>query len=123
MENELLNKFKEYNTGGLVNEPISFSTQFDIATAATFLNHLSSSSGFGSLRVPKENTIELAVEHIVDTQLIRDNPVNAEIYIRKELARKLADKLIEEDLLNIQTNEDPALLVTKVRAKIKFIQE
>ena len=62
-------------------------------------------------------------EHVVDFSLIRDDPAGMEEYIRKELARKLADKMIEEDLINIQTSDDPASMTTKVRARIKIIQE
>lgn len=71
---------------------------------------------------PKTTT--LSVEHTVDWSLLRDeNQAAVEEYIRNELARKLADKMIEEDLLQIQTSDDPMLMEKKVRATVKFIQE
>jgi len=68
--------------------------------------------------------ITLSAEHTVDWSLLHDeNQAAVEMYIRKELARKIADKMIEEDLLWIQTSDDPMLMERKVRATVKFIQE
>ena len=70
------------------------------------------------------NIVSLSVEHTIDWALLHEeNPAAVERYIRNELARKIADKLIEEDLLSIQVSDDPALMEHKVRATVRFIQE
>lgn len=125
MNNEVLEKIEEYNKGGLFNEPITFSSNVNSTNAATLLNLFASniSSGFGSLSFPKEKTVTLAAEHVVDSALVRENPENMENYIRCELAQKLAKQLIEEDLIQIQSSEDIATMNTYFRATVKVIQE
>ena len=99
MNDEVLEKIETYNNGGLVNKPI-FSFSF-----------------------PKEKTVDLVVEQAVTTALARDNPANVDEYIRTRLARQLAEKLIEEDLIQIQSCEDIETKNTTFRAKIKVVQE
>ena len=66
----------------------------------------------------------LSVEHTVSWSLLHDDdPAAVEEYIRNELARKIAKKLIEEDLLLIQTSDDPATMDRTVRATVKLLQE
>ena len=43
--------------------------------------------------------------------------------IKKSLALKLAEKMIEEDLIEIKTGEDILKREITVRAKVKIIQE
>lgn len=71
---------------------------------------------------PKTTTI--SAEHIIDLDLLHEeNPAVVEHYIRAELARKIAEKLIEEDLMIIQTSDNPSTMERTVRATVKFIQE
>ena len=127
MNNEVLEKIKEYNNGGLFNEPITFSSNANSVSATILLNLLTppTGSGFGSFSfpLPKEKTVDLTVEHAIDTTLVRDDPASAEQYIRNELAQKLAKQLIEEDLIQIQSCEDITNMNTIFRAKIKVVQE
>lgn len=122
MNNELLEKIEEYNKGGLFNEPATFNSKVNHIDAATLLKWFASpiNSGFKSL---KDRTIELSVTHTVDTTLVRDDPAGMENYIREELARKIAKQLIEEDLIQIQSDEDIELMTTTFRARVKMIQE
>lgn len=119
MNNKILEKIEEYNKGGLFNEPITFSNSGD---AATFLQLLapSNGSGFKSL---KDKTIELSAAYTIDTTLVRDDPAGIENYIREKLARKIAKQLIEEDLIQIQSDEDIEHMNTTFRARVKVIQE
>ena len=125
MNNEVLEKIEEYNKGGLFNEPITFSNSVNPMDAATLLNLFTPpmSSGFGSLSFPKEKTVTLTAEHVVDSVLVRENPENMENYIRGELALELAKQLIEEDLIQIQSSEDIVTMNTTFRAKVKVVQE
>lgn len=125
MNNEILEKIEEYNNGGLFNEPITFSGSINSVDAPTLSNLLAPpiKLGFSSLSFPKEKIVNLAVEQIVDTTLIHDDPASMEQYIRNELAQKLAKQLIEEDLIQIQSCEDIMTMNTIFRAKIKVVQE
>lgn len=126
MNNEVLEKIEEYNNGGLFNEPITFSSNANYMDAATLLNFFTPppiSSNCCSFSLPKEKTVDLTAEQVVDTMLIRDNPAGMEQYIRNELAQKLAKQLIEEDLIQIQSCEDIEHMNTIIRAKIKVVQE
>ena len=69
------------------------------------------------------NIITLKVAHTVDTMLVRDDPASIENYIREELARKLAKQLIEEDLIQIQSDEDIETMNTTFHTQLKVIQE
>ena len=105
-------KMEEYNNGGLMD-------------AATLVNLFTSSTGtgFGSFSLPKEKTVDLIVDHVVDTRLVHDDPAGMEQYIRNDLARKLAQQLIEEDVIQIQSCEDIDHRHTTFRAKVKVVQE
>ena len=67
--------------------------------------------------------IKLSVQENIDLYSTRQEPEAIEMYIRRELAQKLAEKMIEEDLLYIQTSDDPMTMERTVRATVKFIQE
>lgn len=124
MNNEVLEKIKEYNNGGLFSEPATFSNNINM-DAATLVNLFTPSpgTGFGSFSLPKEKTVELSAAHTVDTMLVRDDPASMESYIRDKLARQLAQQLIEEDLIQIQSCEDIEHMITTFCAKVKVVQE
>lgn len=119
MNNKLLEMIEEYNKSGLFNEPTTVNNN---AGAAALLKWFAPpiNSGFKSL---KDRTIELSAAHTIDTWLVRDDPAGTENYIRDELARKIAKQLIEEDLIQIQSDEDIELKNTTFRARVKVIQE
>ena len=73
---------------------------------------------------PSDNIITLKADHVIDISLLRDeDPSAIDMYLKKELARKLADKMIEEDVIKIQYSDDPATLDRTYRATVKFVQE
>lgn len=73
---------------------------------------------------PPDNIVTLKADHVIDMSLLRGEDPNAiDMYLKKELARKLADKMIEEDLIKIQYDDDPSTLDRTYRATVKFIQE
>lgn len=73
---------------------------------------------------PPDNIVTLKADHVIDISLLRDEDPNAiDMYLKKELARKLADKMIEEDVIKIQYSDDPATLDRTYRATVKFVQE
>ena len=73
---------------------------------------------------PSDNIITLKAEHVIDMSSLRDeDPSAIDMYLKKELARKLADKMIEEDVIKIQYSDDPATLDRTYRATVKFVQE
>ena len=116
MNNEILEKIEEYNQGGFYNEPIPFSNGADFLKLFT----PSIGSGFKSLQ---DKTVELSAAYTVDTWLVKDDPASAENYAREELARKIAKQLIEEDLIQIQSDKDIEHMTTTFRARVKVIQE
>lgn len=115
MNNEVLGNIEEYNNGGL------FSSSTIPVDAATLFNLLS--PPINSISFSKEKTIDLAAEQTITTALVHDDPADVEQYIRTRLAQQLAEKLIEEDLIQIQSCEDIETKNTTFRAKIKVVQE
>ena len=113
MNNKILEKIEEYNNSGLFNNSADAATLFQLFAP-------SNGSGFKSL---KDKTIELSVAYTIDTTLVRDDPAGMENYIREKLARKIAKQLIEEDLIQIQSDEDIEHKNTTFRARVKVIQE
>lgn len=71
------------------------------------------------LRQPE---VIIQAEHIIDYRFHGDQ-TEQDKYIKNELALKIAKQLVDEDLIQIQINDDPATLNKKVRAKVKIIQE
>jgi hypothetical protein len=119
MNNEVLT-CEEYNNGGIYNAPhiANFSSYLPIFTSTN------TSTGFGPIITePKLNTVELEVKETINTDVIHQDPSKAEEYVRRDLAQKLAEKLIEEDLIQIYADFmiDPG--ETEFRAKIKVVQE
>lgn len=86
-------------------------------------NGTNATTGFGPLSFSWPKVTELAAEEMVSTDDIKDDPSGMEEYIRDKLALKLAQKLIEEDLVVMQSNEDIIPDATIIRAKIKIMQE
>ena len=120
MNNEILEKIEAYNNSEFFNTPgiSNISPYMPIFTSTT------TGTGFGPIITePKLNTVELEVKEIINTDLIHQDPGKTEEYVRRELARKLAEKLIEEDLIQTYTDFkiDPG--ETVIRAKIKVVQE
>ncbi len=70
----------------------------------------------------KQPEIIIQAEHIIDYKFHGDQ-TEQDKYIKAELAQKIAKQLIDEDLIQIQVDDDPASLNKRVRAKVKIIQE
>lgn len=70
----------------------------------------------------KQPEVIIQAEHIIDYKF-HGNQTEQDRYIKNELALKIAKQLVDEDLIQIQVNDDPATLDKKVRAKVKIIQE
>lgn len=120
MNNEVLEKIAAYNNSEFFNTP-SIS---NISPYLPIFTSTNTSTGFGPIITePKLNTVELEVKETINTDLIRKSPGETEEYVRRELAQKLAEKLIEEDLIQIYTDFkiDPG--ETEFRAKVKVVQE
>ena len=58
----------------------------------------------------------------IDTHFIEDVAAREQV-IREEIAKKLACKMIDEDLIQIYTEQESDPGVYKVKAVVKFIQE
>lgn len=70
------------------------------------------------------NTVVLQASTILrDWQLREMGPQEVENYIRSELAQKLADTILNEDLIQIYTNKDVSTATLTAQAKLKIIQE
>jgi hypothetical protein len=82
-----------------------------------------SSTGFSAWSASKPNTVELIAEEVVDTALCRSDPAGMDEYIRTTLARKLADAILKEDLIEIQSDFCIDTNEQKFRAKLKIVQE
>ncbi len=139
-KNKLLDQLKDLN-GGYVSyndipictctststtvSPNNIYTNIDptIPSSLTAYWNTNATGGFGPISFSWPKTTELAAEEIVSTADIKDDPSGMEEYIRSKLAVKLAQKLIEEDLVVIQSNEEATTDTTIIRAKIKIMQE
>ena len=139
MENKLLDQLTNLS-GGYVSYdgiPIYTSTSTTVSpnniytnidptipsSLTAYWNSTNATTGFGPLSFSWPKTTELAAEEMVSTDDIKDDPSGMEEYIRNKLALRLAQKLIEEDLVVMQTNEEVNTNTTIIRAKIKIIQE
>lgn len=72
----------------------------------------------------EQNIITLNAEYDIDHELLEENDQNTiDQYVKYKLAQEIAQQLVNEDLIQIQVNDDPATLDKKVRAKVKIIQE
>ena len=68
--------------------------------------------------------VTLQTESIIDhDKLIHISPNELDIYIKKELAQKIAEQLVNEDLIKIETAYDTNVNIQKVRATVKVVQE
>ena len=71
----------------------------------------------------KNPPVELVSEYSIRDDIMRDNPMGAEEMIKSRLARELARRLIEEDLIQIISNHNIEEEQTTFKAKIKVLQE
>lgn len=73
--------------------------------------------------IPK--TVTLEVEEVVDNDLILKykDQSDLDLYIKSQLAYKLAQKMLEEDLIELKSNLDIAEMKKCFKAKAKIIQE
>lgn len=73
-----------------------------------------------------QKPVELYVEQEVLEDLLRSQDASfMDKYIKEELAKKLAQKMIEEDLIKIDVDDNPwgELCTKRFSTKVKFIQE
>ena len=59
----------------------------------------------------------------IDLQMMKMNPQEIENYIRQDLARQLADTILNEDLIQIYTDKDLSTNTLTARTQLKIIQE
>lgn len=115
VENNILNALNNINTyipsGG---SSVSYTTHFEMRPDGSLV----------CCTEPENNIITLKANHVIDVSLLRDeDPSALDMYLKKELARKLANKMIEEDVIKIQYSDDPATLDRTYCATVKFVQE
>lgn len=68
--------------------------------------------------------VELRSEIIIDEYVIHDlDKAELDIQIRNRLALDFAQKLIDEDLIDIRTNHEIDTMHTIISARVKVIQE
>lgn len=117
------NETEEYNNGGLLDKSITFDGNPVDMTTLLNLFTPPSGYGFGSFSIPKEKIVDLVAEQTVDTWQLSNDPAGIENYVREELAKKIAKQLIEEDLIQIQSDKSAPQWSTIFRAKVKVVQE
>ncbi len=59
----------------------------------------------------------------IDLQMMKMSPQEIENYIRQDLARQLADTILNEDLIQIYTDKDLSTNTLTARTQLKIIQE
>jgi len=59
----------------------------------------------------------------IDLQIMKMSPQEIENYIRQDLARQLADTILNEDLIQIYTDKDLSTNTLTARAWLKVVQE
>ena len=64
-----------------------------------------------------------AATTISDLQWLEMNPQAIDDYVRRDLARKLVDAIIDEDLIEIYTDRDLSTSTLTMRTQLKIIQE
>lgn len=129
MNNEILEKIeKYYNNGGFYNAP-NVSNAPNTANNSPYMpmvTAMNTSTGWYVPPIivePKLNTVELEVNETINTDLICKSPGETEEYVRRELARRLAEKLIEEDLIRTYADRKIESGETEFRAIVKVVQE
>lgn len=73
--------------------------------------------------VKKDNITELTVEDELDYSNLEGDPNAIDEIIKQELALKIAQEMINEDLIQILVSEDIPKKTKVFRAKVKFVQE
>lgn len=71
--------------------------------------------------IPKYATLEASVR--ITDKFLHEDPMRAEMQIRKHLAEEIAKKLIEEDLINIMVSDYPWDDIHTAKTTFKIIQE
>ena len=59
----------------------------------------------------------------IDLQMMKMSQQEIENYIRQDLARQLADTILNEDLIQIYTDKDLSTNTLTARTQLKIIQE
>ena len=73
---------------------------------------------------PTDNIVTLQVDHVLNMSLLHDEDQNAlDLYLKKELVRKLANKMIEEDIIKLEYCDNPVTFDRTYRVTVKFVQE
>lgn len=68
-------------------------------------------------------TVLRAATIISDWQWQKMEPQEIENYVRQDLAQKLVDAILDEDLIKIYTDRDLSTNTTTMRTQLKIIQE
>ena len=68
-------------------------------------------------------TVLRAATIISDWQWQKMEPQEIEDYVRQDLAQKLVDAILDEDLIKIHTDRDLSTNTTTMRTQLKIIQE
>lgn len=69
------------------------------------------------------NIVTLKAAITINLQMTKMSPQEIENYIRQNLARQLADAIINEDLIQIYTNKDLSTNTLTARTLFKVVQE
>lgn len=70
------------------------------------------------------DTVTLRAATIISNwQLHKMDPQEIDDYVRRDLALKLADAIIDEDLIKIYTDRDLSTNTLTMRTQLKIIQE
>ena len=86
--------------------------------------HVKSNGDLEWYTEPQQNTVELIAEEIIDRNLLSiTDATSLDKYIKTQLAQKIAQKIIEEDLIEIYSDLDINSNIQRFKAKIKFVQE
>ena len=73
--------------------------------------------------VVKNPPVTLEAEHCMNRQAIEDCPSAADYTIKTCLAEQLVKKILDEDLIDIEINDDPSNINVIYKAKLKILQE
>lgn len=83
---------------------------------------LGSFSTIGPAPISTKGITRLTNEVVIDTAQVKKDPAGTEEYLRQRLAQKLAQHLIDEDLITIRSFEDISTGITTFRADIEILQ-
>jgi len=70
------------------------------------------------------NIVELTAEETIDRELLlTTTAADLDQHIKTQLAQKIAQRMIEEDLIDIYSEIDINSNTQQIKAKVKFVQE